>query len=158
MNRRPAKTRMSGVFVLLLTAVFAACVLMVLLTGAGVYRRLAERDRETADRRTAVQYVATKVRHADVLDAVSVEDFDGVDALVLREDYDGDVYLTRVYCYDGWLRELFAAAETELTPADGEKVLAAEALELTLENGVLTAVTAEDVLALALRSGEGAAP
>lgn len=157
MNRRLAKTRMSGVFVLVLAAVFAACVLMVLLTGAGVYQRLAERDRETADRRTAAQYVATKVRHADALDAVSVEDFGGVDTLVLRETYDGDVYLTRIYCYGGYLRELFTAVEAEMAPADGEKVLAADSLELTLEDGLLTAVTAEDTLVLALRSGEGAA-
>jgi hypothetical protein len=46
----------------------------------------------------------------------------------LREDLDGEVYLTRVYCYGGYLRELSSAADAELSPEDGEQVLAADSL------------------------------
>ncbi len=159
MNRRPAKHHMEGLMALLLFAVFAACVLMVLLTGAEAYRRLTQRDRTAYDRRTCVQYVATRVRQADGLDAVAVEDFGGGDCLTLTETIDGADYVTRVYCYDGYLRELFTAASAELEPEAGQEIMAAGGLELELEDGLLTVVTTdeegtESSLLLTLRSGE----
>ena len=48
---------MDGVFVLLLFCVFAVCVLSVLLTGAGAYRRLTERDRVSYDRQIGRAHV-----------------------------------------------------------------------------------------------------
>lgn len=72
MKKQVKKFQMDGVFVLLLTAVFAACLLMVLLTGAGGYRRLKQRDQLAYDRRTAVQYVATKVRQGDASGGVAL--------------------------------------------------------------------------------------
>jgi hypothetical protein len=127
-TKRLIKHHIDGLVVLLLFGVFAACVLSVLLLGADAYKKLTERDRASYDQRTAVQYLATKVRQADRTGAVTVEDFQGVDALVLREDLDGEVYLTRVYCYDGYLRELSSSADAELSPEDGEQVLAADSL------------------------------
>ena len=66
---------------LLLFGVFAVCVLAVLLTGADAYRGLTQRNQEAGNRRSCVQYIATKVRQSDSLGAVSVENFGGVDAL-----------------------------------------------------------------------------
>lgn len=62
--------------------------------------------------------------------------------------------------------ELYCAADAAMEPRDGEKVMEAQALSLTLENGLLTAVLTdaggtEETLCLSLRSGDdgaGAAP
>lgn len=123
--KRERKHYMGGLLTLLLLCVFAACVLSVLLTGAGTYRRLTERDRTSYDSRTAAQYLATKVRQADRQGAVSVRDFEGRDALVLTEEIDGEWYETRIYYCDGYLRELFTASDSDLAPEDGEKILPA---------------------------------
>lgn len=158
---------MGGLLALLLLLVFAVCVLSVLLTGAGTYQTLTKRDQESYDRRTAAQYLATRVRQADQLDGITVTDFQGCDALELTETIDGTPYVTRIYCYDGCLRELFSAAEAQMTPADGEKVLEVQALTVAwMDAGdgaqILTAElthadgTAERVV-LAVRSGEEAA-
>ena len=112
---------MDGVFVLLLFCVFAVCVLSVLLTGAGAYRRLTERDRVSYDRRTAAQYIAEKVRQADTWDDVSVEEIDG------------ETYLTRIYYHDGYIRELFCAADAEMEPGDGEQII--ETCDLKISPG-----------------------
>lgn len=56
---------MGGLLALLLLLVFAVCVLSVLLTGAGTYQTLTRRDQDSYDRRTAAQYLATRVRQAD---------------------------------------------------------------------------------------------
>lgn len=159
MREKQVKHHIDGLVALLLFGVFAACVLVVLLTGADAYRRLTERDQAAYEHRTGVQYIATRVRQADHAGGVAVEDFGGVDALVLGAD---EVYAARVYCYDGWLMELYALAEEPMEPRDGQKILEAEALALSLEDGVLeAALTAPDgrseTLRLSLRSGEGAA-
>ena len=143
MKKRPIQHQLNGLMALLLFGVFAACVLAVLLTGASAYRRLTQRDQEAYLRRTCVQYLATRVRQADSRDCVSVERFGGADALVLTET-DGS-YATRIYCYDGWLMELYSAVDADMEPQDGEKVLELSSLRLTLEDGALTADTVDTV-------------
>lgn len=155
------KHQIDGLLAFLLLAVFTVCVLSVLLTGADVYRRLTTRDRDAYDRRTAIQYVAAKVRQADRSASVSLTQFGDGDALVLTQDIDGQAYLTRIYCHEGWFRELFSSTSGEFFPSDGEKVLKATGLDLSLEDGLLTvAITdsqgSETALSLSLRGGEGA--
>lgn len=161
MKERTKKHNMDGVLVLLLLAVFMVSVLLVLLTGADVVQKLSARDAVSYDRRTAAQYLTTRVRQGDAAGQIDVRDFDGCDALVLTETYDGIPYETLVYCYDGALRELFREAGLEQEPAYGEEVLPAAALEIGQEDARLTlTITAEDggteTLILHLR-GEGAA-
>ena len=89
-----------------------------------------------------------------------MESFDGVDTLVLREEIDGAAYETRVYCYDGYLRELFAESGVDFAAEDGEKILAAESMTLELEEQTITAEITDptgqvQTLTLYLRSGEG---
>lgn len=165
--RRERRHTLDGLLTLLVFGVFAACVLSVLLTGAGAYRRLTERDRTAYARRTAAQYLATRVRQADGAGTVEIGDFDGAAApeggtLLLFEDIDGARYCTRVYCHDGYLRELFSDWPGDLSPEDGEKIL--EAGGLTFARAPGGALTAElthgdgtvERIVLALRGGEGA--
>jgi hypothetical protein len=168
-ERISEKHHIDGVFVLLLFCVFAACVLLVLLTGAGSYQRLTARDEESYDRRVCVQYIAARVRHADQAQSVYVGDFDGNrsdsgDTLHLLEEIDGEQYDTRIYCYDGYVRELFASSDGDFAPEDGDTVLPAQSLSFSCDPSteLLTVHTAnaagqESSLSLALRSGEGAA-
>ena len=160
MRKTGTKHHLDGLLTLLLFSVFAASILSVLLTGAGVYSRLTLRDQSAYDRRTCVQYLAAKTRQAGSADQVSVGSFGSGDALLLREEIDGQPYLTRIYCHDGWLRELFAAEEDPFAPEDGEKILPALGLELRDEGELLRLeLTDSDgqVIALTLcpRGGEG---
>ena len=123
--KKERKHYIGGLLALLLLCVFAACVLSVLLAGAGTYRKLTARDRASYDSRTATQYLATRIRQADRQGAVSVRAFEGRDALVLTEEIDGELYETRIYYCDGYLRELFTVAGADLAPEDGEKILPA---------------------------------
>lgn len=157
MRRGPSQHHIDGLIALLLFGVFAACILAVLLTGAGAYRRLVQRDQAAYERRTCTQYIATRVRQADREGGIQVSDFGGVPALVLDQ---GDGYTTRVYWYDGWLMELYAAEDAGLAPEDGDQILEIDSLDLSLEDGLLTAEVglsgeARDVLKLSLRGGEG---
>jgi hypothetical protein len=160
LERKEAQHHIDGVFVLLLFSVFAVCILLVLLTGARSYRALTARDSASFDKRTCVQYVAAKVRHADCADGVFVGSFDGTvgesgDTLFLR---DGDGYETRIYWYDGAVRELYAAQGESFSPEDGDEVLSAQSLSFSLHEGLLTVAAVDDAgtettVSLALRSG-----
>lgn len=142
---------------LLVLAVFAVGVLGTLLGGAGIYRRLTQRDRTAFHSRTGLQFIATRVRQA--AGPVEIAPYGDADALLIRQEMDGEAYLTRIYCHDGWLMELFTGETGDFDPRDGEKILPAQGLTLELENDLLRAVFtdssgADRELYLHLRQGE----
>lgn len=157
-GRKQLRHQIDGLLALLLFAVFAACILAVLLTGARAYRRLTQRDQAAYDSRTCVQYIATRIRQSDTENGMEIAPFGEVEALILREK---SGYITRVYWYDGYLMELYSSPEARLSPVDGTKLLAAEKVSFSLENGLLQAqITSggqDSTLCLSLRSRKGAA-
>lgn len=158
MKNERKQLKMGSLMALILFGVFAACLLFLLLTGADVYQKMRDRDMATYDSRTVVQYITTRVRQADRADCLTVEVFDGLDALILLEEVDGELYETKLYCYDGWLMELYAAADSDLSPMDGERILELSELEFALADGFLQAkLTLPDgraeAISLQLRSG-----
>ena len=157
MRRKQIQHHIDALIALLLFGVFAACVLAVLLTGADAYRRLTLRDQAASTRRARTQYIATKVRQSDAAGSLSVANVQGVPTLILGG---GEEYVTYIYCYGGWLRELYSWSEQPMSPEDGRELVQAEALDLSLANGLLTVrVTdtqgGEDTLLLSLRSEGG---
>lgn len=159
-EKRPQAIPTLAAFLLL--GIFAVSVLGVLLAGAGVYSRLTRRDDCAYNGRTGLLYVASKVRQASAPDAVQVTDFGGVDTLTVTEQVDGEDYVTRVYCYNGWLRELFCAEQADFAPEDGERLLRANRLELEQYGGLLCVRLVqeqqEQELVLCLDPGEGVRP
>lgn len=156
MKQRSGKRSISGLTALVLLAVFAAGVLSVLLTGASVYERLVRSSAVTGNSRTCTQYLAAKVRQAEAPDCISLSEFGQGDALLICEDIEGAQFQTRIYCLDGWLMELFTAADAGLAPEDGEKILPAHSLVADLEEGLLRLDVTDDAgashtLLLALR-------
>ena len=115
---------------------FALCVAAVLLLGGRTYQNLTQQAEITGSRRTAVRYLTTRFQQAP---EVQIEDFCGLRALTVREEISGKIYLTRVYCHEGNIRELFSGATAQVTPADGEIVLEAESLTFSREGELLTA-------------------
>ena len=134
MKKNAITHNLDGLAALLLFAVFAASVMAVLLTGAKAYRGVTRRDQEAYNARTAVQYVAQRVRQADSLYGITLEDFEGVECLVLGQ---GEPYITRLYCYEGWLMELYCLAGESFSPEDGERIIEAKELKLSLDQGML---------------------
>jgi len=122
---------------LVLLMVFAVGVLSVLLGSVGVYQRLEQRGQISADNRTAGLYLTNKLRQTS--GPVEIGRFGQADAMLIYEDLDGVRYLTRIYCYDGWLRELFSTAEGDFSPEAGEKIVPMDSLSLEWAEGLLQA-------------------
>ena len=128
--------KITQLLVLLVFGVFALCVAAVLLTGGRAYQTLTQRGSQANSRRVAVRYITTRFQQAP---AARVEDFCGLQALTVREEIGGRAYITRVYCYEGTIRELFSAADAQVAPGDGEIVLEAEELTFSQKDSLLTA-------------------
>ncbi len=137
MNKGSEKKSISGLAALILLALFAAGISAVLLSGAGVYKRLAGETDQAYDARTCVQYLANKLRQAPAADCLEICDFGDGDSLALSQWLDGEEYLTRIYCHEGWLMELFALADSGLGPEDGEKILPLRQLSVRDSGGLL---------------------
>ena len=129
---------LSGLVALLTFVLFAISILFVLLNGAGVYRRLTQRDQYSYDSRTCAQYVATKMRHAPSPAAISTDTFGTVDSLRISQDIEGLEFVTRIYCYENWLMEIFTLADGDFFPEDGEKILPLSSLSVSQDGSVFS--------------------
>lgn len=154
MSMKQERYRFSDLAGLLVWGLFALCLLLVLLTGAGVCRDLADRGEAAGRSRTGSRYLATRVQQGQEL---AVEAFGDVTALAIRDTVDGECYVTYVYCLEGWLRELTCPEGSRMEPEDGQPLLEADNLILSLEDGLLRAQLDGRVVYFALRGGRRAA-
>jgi len=89
-----------------LIALFAIAALVLLSAGMQVYKNVVLASNENFELRTSLSYVATKIRQYDAQGCVDVRSYDGTQALVLSEEFDGDIYNTLIYFKNGYLCEL----------------------------------------------------
>ena len=138
MNRqREVPHAVSGAFVFLLLGLFAVFSTVLVLLGARAYRSISARSSVNDNSRMASSYLRSMLRADDALDAVSLETEEGVETIAMRRTYDGEEYITRIYVYDGMLRELFTDAGMEFEPENGEPVCSADALTAEMLDGIL---------------------
>lgn len=122
----------------LLCAMFFFLAMGITLLSSGAYRKIVDTANDTELERTALSYLVNQLRRGD--SGVQVGTFGGNDAIILA---DGD-YMTILYCYDGELRELYSAAGTGLTAADGTEILALDALTLEVDGDELCVTVEQD--------------
>lgn len=125
---------------LFLFACFSICVMSVLLIGADLYRKQAERDVTGYQKRTVSQYITTRIHQSDSYDACFVGDFETRspqstgNTFFFTETINGAEYYTCIYCHDGYLHELFASADATLDLSAGEPLLRVESVNF-VDNG-----------------------
>lgn len=145
------------VMTLIAFGLFAACIIAVLLAGAGVYNRIVAADTDAFNARTGCRYIATRVRSA-AAEKVSACDTEAGSTLCISEEINGRSYVTYIYCCDGWLMELFAPADADFLPEAGEKLLPAGNAGFECSGRIVSIELADDEgaaqkLRLCLREG-----
>jgi hypothetical protein len=108
---------------LLITLVFAAVMLFVLITGARFYQNIATVMEEQFKERTCLSYIVANVRHNDQAGSISIVDFNGVDALLMQDAVADQVVNTMIYYYDGYVYELYSLSNTKFELGDGFQLL-----------------------------------
>ncbi len=138
MSKSQPSHAISGVFVFLLLGIFAVFSTMMVLLGARTYKATSERTQQHNEGRVAAAYVRSMIRGDDAKKVIRLEELGDIQAVTMTYTYDGEEYLTRLYAYDGSLRELFTAAEFEFDPEQGEPVCALDTLTGEMSPGLLT--------------------
>lgn len=143
MKTKIKKIDISTTAPLLTMTLFAVCILIVLLLGAKLYKNSNDRDQKNFETRTAVQYLAMRVRQSDREGMYFVGNFEeGIartegDTFFFIEEYKGATYYTRIYCWDGYLYELFAPADQTYERWDGEMIMPMKSLQFTQKDNLL---------------------
>ena len=145
MKRR--STGAGTIAALMLACVFGVTLLLSLVTGAGVYRRVQERVDRGSARRVGLSYVTAKIHGCDESGCVRAGRFGGSDAVILSEEIGGTVYDTVLYVYDGKLMEVLFERGEDVGPENGQGITPAR--ELTVSE------TEEGLLRLSFTGGSG---
>lgn len=110
-------------FTLSLFCLFTACAFLVVLTGIQVYRTTVSDMEDNYSSKTALSYVTEKIRQHDFAGGVSVVSLKGENALVLKDQADGETYLTYIYAYQDYLWELSVKEGTPVSRDMGQKII-----------------------------------
>ena len=143
---------------LLLFAIIVLSLLFLVMTGTGLYSAVVDSQTRNREARAALSYLAARVHAADAAGAVSVGEGPEGAALLLRENADGETYETRIYLYEGALREEYGTADAALDPQDSERIVDAKSFSVEqVRPGLLVVSTEYGSADIALRSGRGLA-
>ena len=135
-----------NVFVLLLLSVFAILSTFLVTVGAQLYRNTvdsAEKNNNTRIMTAVVRsaiwaedggLVETENLTYDVEDGPSGE----LTALSILHEYDGEIFVKRLYAYEGWLRESFTEKEMPFNPEYGEELCEIAAFDPAIDGKQLT--------------------
>lgn len=136
-NRTENRHMVDILFVLTLFCVFALCALTLVTLGANVYQRTVDHMESNYESRTPTSYITQKIRQADWEDAVYVTQFDGVEALLMKQSIQDIEYHTYIYEYEGYLCELFTRADLEMSASAGNQIIPIRSFHVEKENAQL---------------------
>ena len=128
----------AGVFVYLLLGVFEVVSTMLVLVGAQAYRATTEHAEAHNPDRTLYAYMLNSLRGDDNAGTIELRSEEGIDLLAVSYDYGWEVLEKRIYCYDGYLRELLTSPEYEFVPGNGEQICEAETFRAQLSGDLIT--------------------
>ena len=119
------KNRITDIFPMLLFLIFTLSALGIVTFSVQIYRNIVERAEGRFDTETAAAYISEKFRSHDQGGCISISDFMGNDALAIDETVKEVPYITYIYVYDGYLRELFIEKDKipECSASDGNEIL-----------------------------------
>lgn len=150
------KNRGSGrIFTGILFAVILLFLFLALLFSVTTYQVVDSSRLSNDEHRLALSLVANSVRINDVAGAVGVGSGPEGDSLVLTEHIDGAAYETRIYSLNGSIVQEYALADAPYTPDRAREVVTSETFEFYYAHGLLTIITDQGDVSVALRSQEG---
>lgn len=129
-------------FVLALFGVFTVSALMLVTIGAEVYRNTVDDMGRNYEARISIAYITEKIRQNDSLppssdadssNEICISTLDGEPALLMTQETDGEHYLTYLYLYDGFLKELYVRSGSDIggdIRAAGQNIIKLSSLKL----------------------------
>lgn len=131
-------------FVIGLFTMFAVTSLLLSILGAKQYHQTVASMDQNYQIRTSSSYLIEKLHQHNTLHGVSITELDGVRALALTSEEKGIPYITYIYAYDGFLRELYVSDSSVFSLEAGQPIMEAADFDMRLLNGQLLYLSFSD--------------
>lgn len=125
------------VFVMALLVLFTATALALVLIGAKHYRAVTDHMTGNHEQRITSSYLAEKIRQNDRVDAITLCTLMETPALSIRTTEGNVSYITYIYFYDDYLRELVVTETSVFSLTGGQPIMAIRDIQFTMENASL---------------------
>lgn len=102
------RIKISDIFPVILFLVFTLSVLCFVAFSVKLYKNIVRQSESSMDADIAARYMIEKFRSHDELGNIKIDDFEGHDAVRLENLVKDVPYITYIYVYDGYLREIYA--------------------------------------------------
>ena len=135
--RNSRASKLSTILLLCILGFFVVFAVLIVIVSANIHKSSMDMTEYNFNARTSILYMSEKVRQNDSINSVRVDSFEGSDALVLIEEFDGDFYETWIYLDEGYLSEVFINSNTELISGIGQKIMPIEELAIEKSLGVI---------------------
>lgn len=132
-------------FSLALFFLFTGLGILLILTGARVYRHCASQLEGNYTIRTGLAYVTEKIRQSDEAGCIRLAQIGSIPALLLSREIKGEMYFTYIYEDDGYLKELFISADAQASPDMGTALLEISDFEIEPVEGGFFRCTVSDL-------------
>ncbi len=130
-------------FVLCIFLVFAVALSCLLIVGIKTYEGINRETEQNYELRTGTLYLSNKIRSCNEEGKIKTEKFGDSDAIVIYEtDDSGNEYVTRLYCYEGNLMELYTEKDNILEPIAGNVITSMENMEVDNSDSDVLKITA----------------
>ena len=110
-------------FTIGLFCVFAAAAFILVMIGIQAYQNTVSHMQDTFSTRTALSYVAEKLRQHDTDGGVAMTEVDGLPALALSDQVGENTYLTYIYSDGETLFELTVRDGTPVSADMGDEIM-----------------------------------
>ena len=110
-------------FVIALFCIFVISSIFLISVGAKIYSKTMTNMDSNFNSRTAVAYVIEKIHQSDSDGNVSIGEFGGCPAVIIKNYTNEKEYLTYIYQYENELKELLVRSDVELSPQAGQTLL-----------------------------------
>ena len=142
MNQFKAKISIESLLVLIIFTIFTISSFYMVLIGANVYKKTIDRTDVNNEIRSSFTYISNKVRSADSMGGIYVEELGGIGTIVMVSANASGTYYNYIYYNDGYLKEsvtknapAVSLQDLELT---SEEVIKSSYFEISQSKNVIT--------------------
>lgn len=157
LHARQDRRRASSVFPVLLLAVFFSALLMALICGVSVYRKVSDTQVANNSAREGLGLIQNLVRANDASESIAVGDGPEGRSLVVVQHLDTGTYETRIYLYEGHIVQEYSLAGSAYTPDKASEICSSGTFAFSYKTGLLSISTDQGTAEIALRSVQGGA-
>lgn len=130
MEHKQQKHIIDLLFVITLFFIFALSAIFLITIGANVYGQTVNAMGQNFNTRTSIAYLTEKIRQADQENCCHIGELDGIPAISISTSTANTTYITYLYEYDGYIRELTVSEKVSLSPSAGQEILPVSSFQL----------------------------